>query len=458
MTINRELFFKEAQEKIKEELNTTDQKIILYSLISEKLPKNVNELFEQIRIITDLKYPTLDQYLTIEEYCNFLLDNSLEKMNTDKKKEIEKIISGEISITFDQNEQKLVNNFSKNILDLIVLKNDLDLEISNLLKENYPNFYLIATPKIAAKMLQISGSIKRLAKMPSSTIQLLGSEKSFFKALKLSKNTPKYGVLYNHEILFDLNKKNKAKMARMIANKISIAVKSDLNKNNVSADLYEKIIRKKEELLNLQKKWIIMILKNLILDSGNYYTTDLNTKKKRFWDPNRSKICAGLKKGINMLPITADSKVLYLGSAEGYTISYISDLADNGVVIGVDISPISTQKFYLLCKERNNLLPILASANEPDSYKHLIDFKVDVIIQDVAQKNQVEILKKNADVYLKEGGFVILSLKTTAISQGKTENIINKEVEKFGKDFNIVEKKRLDPFEKKHILIIGKKK
>jgi len=254
MTINRELFFKEAQEKIKEELNTTDQKIILYSLISEKLPKNVNELFEQIRIITDLKYPTLDQYLTIEEYCNFLLDNSLEKLNTDKKKEIEKIISGEISITFDQNEQKLVNNFSKNILDLIVLKNDLDLEISNLLKENYPNFYLIATPKIASKMLQISGSIKRLAKMPSSTIQLLGSEKSFFKALKLSKNTPKYGVLYNHEILFDLNKKNKAKMARMIANKISIAVKSDLNKNNVSADLYEKIIRKKEELLNLQKK------------------------------------------------------------------------------------------------------------------------------------------------------------------------------------------------------------
>lgn len=254
MTINRELFFKEAQEKIKEELNTTDQKIILYSLISEKLPKNINELFEQIRIITDLKYPTLDQYLTIEEYCNFLLDNSLEKLNTDKKKEIEKIISGEISITFDQNEQKLVNNFSKNILDLIVLKNDLDLEISNLLKENYPNFYLIATPKIAAKMLQISGSIKRLAKMPSSTIQLLGSEKSFFKALKLSKNTPKYGVLYNHEILFDLNKKNKAKMARMIANKISIAVKSDLNKNNVSTDLYEKIIRKKEELLNLQKK------------------------------------------------------------------------------------------------------------------------------------------------------------------------------------------------------------
>jgi len=252
MDINKEKYFKEAQEKIKHELNTTDQKIILYSLIIEKLPKNINELFEQLRIITDLKYPTLDQYLTIEEYCKYVLDGSLE--NTDKQKELEKIAFEEISITFDEKEKELVNLFAKNILDLIYLKNQFEEEISILLKKHFPNLYLIATPKIAAKMLQISGSIKRLAKMPSSTIQLLGSEKSFFKALKLNKNTPKYGVLYNHELLFDLNKKNKAKMARTIANKISIAVKADLNNNNISKDLYEKILKKKEEIINLQKK------------------------------------------------------------------------------------------------------------------------------------------------------------------------------------------------------------
>ena len=252
MDINKEKYFKEAQEKIKHELNTTDQKIILYSLIIEKLPKNINELFEQLRIITDLKYPTLDQYLTIEEYCKYVLDGSLE--NTDKQKELEEIAFEEIAITFDEKEKELVNLFAKNILDLIYLKNQFEEEISILLKKQFPNLYLIATPKIAAKMLQISGSIKRLAKMPSSTIQLLGSEKSFFKALKLNKNTPKYGVLYNHELLFDLNKKNKAKMARTIANKISIAVKADLNNNNVSKDLYEKILKKKEEIINLQKK------------------------------------------------------------------------------------------------------------------------------------------------------------------------------------------------------------
>jgi nucleolar protein 56 len=252
MDINKEKYFKEAQEKIKQELNTTDQKIILYSLIIEKLPKNINELFEQLRIITDLKYPTLDQYLTIEEYCKYVLDGSLE--NTDKQKELEKIAFEEIAITFDEKEKELVNLFAKNILDLIYLKNQFDEEISILLKKHFPNLYLIATPKIAAKMLQISGSIKRLAKMPSSTIQLLGSEKSFFKALKLNKNTPKYGVLYNHELLFDLNKKNKAKMARTIANKISIAVKADLNNNNISKELYEKILKKKEDIINLQKK------------------------------------------------------------------------------------------------------------------------------------------------------------------------------------------------------------
>jgi RNA processing factor Prp31 len=43
-------------------------------------------------------------------------------------------------------------------------------------------------------------------------------------------------------------------MARTIANKISIAVKADLNNNNISKDLYEKILKKKEEIINLQKK------------------------------------------------------------------------------------------------------------------------------------------------------------------------------------------------------------
>lgn len=201
-----------------------------------------------------------------------------------------------------------------------------------------------------------------------------------------------------------------------------------------------------------------MAIKNLIKENGDFFTLDLNNKEKRYWDPTRSKVCAALKKGLNILPLKEDSTILYLGAAEGYTCSYISDLAFQGIIFGVDFSAHSMQKFVLLCKERENLYPILGDANKPEDYKQLVDCKVDLIIQDVAQKNQIEILTENAKEFLKPEGYVILSLKTTAISQRDTRAIIDEEIRKFEKEFTIVDKRRLDPFEKKHMIIVGKKK
>ncbi len=201
-----------------------------------------------------------------------------------------------------------------------------------------------------------------------------------------------------------------------------------------------------------------MTIKNLIKENGDFFTIDLNSKEKRFWDPTHSKVCATLKKGLSVLPLKEDSVVLYLGAAEGYTCSYISDLVDNGTIFGVDFSAHSMQKFVLLCKERKNLYPILGDANKPEDYKKMIDCKVDLIIQDIAQKNQVEILSKNAKEFLRPKGDIILSLKTTAISQKDTRAIIDEEIRKFEKEFTIIDKRRLDPFEKKHMIIVGKKK
>ncbi len=201
-----------------------------------------------------------------------------------------------------------------------------------------------------------------------------------------------------------------------------------------------------------------MRLENIIYNNGQYFTTDLLTNKKRLWEPNRSKVCAALKKKINCFPIKKDSVVLYLGCAEGYTVSYLSDVITNGLIIGVDVSGHSMQRFYLQAKERNNIVPLLEDASKPDNYKHLIDFKVDVIIQDVSQKRQIEILKKNADLFLKDNGYVMLSLKTTAISQKNTNEIINDQLLEFKKYFKIIDSVKLDPFEKKHIFVVGEKK
>jgi len=248
MKINKNEMLNKAKQGIREELTSPDQRIIALSLLSEKIPNNLNELFEALRIITDLEYPTLDSILSIKEYCQVynldeINEKNLEKIGLDKKriKQIITIIDSEVGIKFSDKEKKLTKSLSSNILNLIETKEVLAKEIEKLLIETYPTFTKVASPVIATKMLVISGGITRLSRFPASTIQLLGSEKSFFKALAQNKNTPKYGILFNHPLIISLPAKQKGKIARIIASKITIAIKSDLGGKDISKELLEKI-------------------------------------------------------------------------------------------------------------------------------------------------------------------------------------------------------------------------
>ena len=66
-----------------------------------------------------------------------------------------------------------------------------------------------------------------MAKYPASTVQILGAEKALFRALKTKGNTPKYGLIYHASAIARAAPKNKGRMSRFLANKISIAARID---------------------------------------------------------------------------------------------------------------------------------------------------------------------------------------------------------------------------------------
>ncbi len=181
----------------------------------------------------------------------------------------------------------------------------------------------------------------------------------------------------------------------------------------------------------------------------------------RMWDPNRSKIGAAIRKGLASLEIKPGSKVLYLGAAEGTTISHLSDVVGpNGMIFGVDISARSMRKFVYLCEERKNIVPILSDASQPMTYKEYIaSFSIDALVQDVSQKNQADIFLKNARTYLKAGGFGYLAIKVRSISASDSfEKVVEEERKKLENEFEILEVIDLAPFEKEHAMIVCKRK
>ena len=88
----------------------------------------------------------------------------------------------------------------------------------------------------------------RLALLPASTIQLLGAEKALFRHLKTGARSPKYGILFEHQIIQKAQRKNRGKAARMLADKLSLCARLDFFKGEFKADQYEKEIEEKLEL------------------------------------------------------------------------------------------------------------------------------------------------------------------------------------------------------------------
>jgi fibrillarin-like pre-rRNA processing protein len=208
------------------------------------------------------------------------------------------------------------------------------------------------------------------------------------------------------------------------------------------------------------EKRLSIYTKNLVPGKNVYNEKIIKFENEEYreFNPRRSKLAAGLIKGISQIGIKPDSVVLYLGASTGTTVSHVSDIIGNdGFVFALDFAPRVVRELIFLCEERNNIAPLLENAFHPNRYLDKVSL-VDVVFQDIAQRNQVQIFIKNINLFLIEGGFGILCVKARSVDVTKKPNVIFKEVKKeLEKYINIVDYKTLDPYEKDHCMFVVKK-
>ncbi|MEM4336780.1 MAG: fibrillarin-like rRNA/tRNA 2'-O-methyltransferase [Candidatus Woesearchaeota archaeon] len=214
-------------------------------------------------------------------------------------------------------------------------------------------------------------------------------------------------------------------------------------------------------------------LKGIFSDDKNFFTINLVPGTQvygeklvkqegieyRCWDPKRSKLGAAISKGISQIGLKPGYCVLYLGAATGTTVSHVSDIVGReGFVFAVDCAPRVVRDLVFVSEKRKNILPILADANIPYSYIHLVP-EVDFIFQDVAQRNQIEIFLKNVDLYLKDEGFAAIAVKARSIDVSKKpKEIFEMAKKELEKNVIIVDYRTLEPLEKDHAFFVCKKK
>lgn len=199
-----------------------------------------------------------------------------------------------------------------------------------------------------------------------------------------------------------------------------------------------------------------LLTKNLVpgYRSHSEHVIEYRGEEYRVWDPSRSKPAAGMKKGLKTFPVTPGCSVLYLGAANGNTVSFFSDIVGTeGVIYAVEISERSMRDLAALAEKRKNVVPILANAKLPSHYDWVE--QVDVVFQDVATSDQSEIMMRNMKAFLKPGGTGMLALKARSIDVVKQpKQVFDQEQKKLAQSLQVTEAVPLDPYEKDHLLLV----
>ena len=152
--------------------------------------------------------------------------------------EFKKNIDLSVGAKINPEENKQINNLSKLLLDIKNQRLDLINYLEGIMNVNCPNLTYITNATIAGNLILLAKGLRNLSKFPASTVQLLGAEKALFKHIKTGAKSPKHGVIINHPLISSAPRNMKGKIARSLADKISICAKLDYFKGEFLAPNY----------------------------------------------------------------------------------------------------------------------------------------------------------------------------------------------------------------------------
>lgn len=177
----------------------------------------------------------------------------------------------------------------------------------------------------------------------------------------------------------------------------------------------------------------------------------------REWNPYRSKLCAYLKKGGKDWFFTTNSNILYLGAANGTTVSHLADAVPGGRIYAIEFSARSLRELVQRLASRKNVVPMLADATQPGRYRALIPEQVDVIYQDVAQPDQSHLLVENIIRFLKPGGHFYITIKSRSIDVSMPPEVVFQRERSFleRKGCVVLDQRDISPYSEDHVMIVG---
>ena len=183
---------------------------------------------------------------------NYTIENIKQYFNlTDKRTEkLQGLAARSMGADLDLS---IIKQYAQQIIDLDAFREVLEDHLEELMTQAAPNLTTLIGSLIGAKLIAKAGSLKNLAYMPASRIQLLGAEKALYRFLKTGEKRPKHGLIFQWNLIRGSKAYIRGKISRLISGKIGIASKVDYFKGEFIGDTLATEIE--EKIKDIEKKY-----------------------------------------------------------------------------------------------------------------------------------------------------------------------------------------------------------
>ncbi|MEE6210530.1 fibrillarin-like rRNA/tRNA 2'-O-methyltransferase [Salarchaeum sp. III] len=175
----------------------------------------------------------------------------------------------------------------------------------------------------------------------------------------------------------------------------------------------------------------------------------------RRWNPNRSKLGAMLEHEMDT-GLAGGDTVLYLGAANGTTVSHVADFA--GPTYAVEFAPRPVRDLLDVAESRTRLFPLLKDARKPETYAHVVEADVDAVVQDVATRGQARVAVENAE-FLADDGRLLAAFKARSEDVTRDPSDVFEDVlDDLEAAYEVLETQRLEPYHADHLGVVAQPK
>ena len=223
----------------------------------DDLDKTLNLFMGRVREWYGLHFPELDRLVEKHETYARLVANlgrrenfTPEKLKEEglpqaKAEEIFKATQTSMGAELEDGDIGQIQVMCKNTLALYDVRHALENYLDSTMEGVAPNVRALAGSLLGARLIALAGGLNNLAKMPASTIQVLGAEKALFRSLRSGARPPKHGIIFQHPSIHEAKRWQRGKVARTLAGRLAIAARIDAFSGKYMGDKLKEDLEKR---------------------------------------------------------------------------------------------------------------------------------------------------------------------------------------------------------------------